>query len=112
MVTTTIYIVSILVVLVLGAIVAWLMRKNAITLNKQLHQGNQDLKKQLQEAGGKVEKLSSENVNLKTQHATAHFPTYGKVSRNTFHRLFPHVGKRPAARPYGRWKTHFRAQRY
>lgn len=71
MVTTTIYIVSILVVLVLGAIVAWLMRKNAIALNKQLHQGNQDLKKQLQEAGGKVEKLSSENVNLKTQHATA-----------------------------------------
>ena len=67
MVTTTIYIVSILVVLVLGAIVAWLMRKNAITLNKQLHQGNQDLKKQLQEAGGKVEKLSSENVNLKNK---------------------------------------------
>ena len=71
MITTTIYIISIIVVLALGAIVAWLMRKHAVDVSRQLQATNQDLRSQLETANGKTQLLTTENANLKAQHATA-----------------------------------------
>lgn len=71
MINTTIFIISILIVMALGAVVAWLVRKNVDNLNKQLKEGNQELRDKLQAADGKAQMLADENVNLKTQHATA-----------------------------------------
>ena len=65
MITTTIYIISIIVVLALGAIVAWLMRKNAVDVSRQLQATNQDLRSQLETANGKTQLLTTENANSK-----------------------------------------------
>ena len=71
MITTTIYIVSIIVVLALGAIVAWLLRKGAVDVSRQLQSTNKDLRDQLETANGKAQLLFDENSNLKAQHAQA-----------------------------------------
>ena len=69
MIDTTIFIISLLIVMALGAVVVWLVRKNVDNLNKQLKEGNQELRDKLQAADGKAQMLADENVNLKTQHA-------------------------------------------
>ena len=81
MITTTIYLVSILVVLVLGAVVSWLMRKNAVDVSKQLKASNDDLRSQLQAADGKASILTTENANLKAQHAEAKATAHHLQSR-------------------------------
>ncbi len=70
-----------LVVLVLGAVVAWLMRKNAVDVSKQLKATNDDLRSQLQAADGKASMLTTENANLKAQHAEANATAHHLQSR-------------------------------
>ena len=70
-----------LVVLVLGAVVAWLMRKNAVDVSKQLKATNDDLRSQLQAANGKASMLTAENANLKAQHAEANATAHHLQSR-------------------------------
>ena len=70
-----------LVVLVLGAVVAWLMRKNAVDVSKQLKATNDDLRSQLQAADGKASMLTAENANLKAQHAEANATAHHLQSR-------------------------------
>ncbi len=70
-----------LVVLVLEAVVAWLMRKNAVDVSKQLKATNDDLRSQLQAADGKASMLTTENANLKAQHAEANATAHHLQSR-------------------------------
>lgn len=70
-----------LVVLVLGAVVAWLIRKNAVDVSKQLKATNDDLRSQLQAADGKASMLTAENANLKAQHAEANATAHHLQSR-------------------------------
>jgi len=70
MIQISIYIVSLVIVVILAAIVAWLLNRNATTVRHQLEAGNQELRKQLDEASGKTQILLDENTNLKTINAT------------------------------------------
>lgn len=71
MISTTIFIITLAVVVVAAALVAWLLRKNAADASDQLNSTNQELRQQLQAADGKTQMLSEENANLKAQHAAA-----------------------------------------
>ena len=71
MISTQIFIITIAVVVATAALVAWLLRKNALDAKKQLLNNNQELKQKLQDADGKAQMLTGENANLKAQHAAA-----------------------------------------
>jgi DNA recombination protein RmuC len=71
MITTPIFIITLAVVVVAAALVAWLLRKNATDARDRLNSANQELRQQLQAADGKTQMLSDENANLKAQHAAA-----------------------------------------
>ena len=71
MITTPIFIITLAVVVVAAALVAWLLRKNATDASDRLNSANQELRQQLQAADGKTQMLSDENANLKAQHAAA-----------------------------------------
>lgn len=71
MISTTIFIITLAVVVVAAALVAWLLRKNAADASDRLNSANQELRQQLQAADGKTQMLSEENANLKAQHAAA-----------------------------------------
>ena len=71
MISTQIFIMTIAVVIAAAALVAWLLRKNALDAKKQLLNSNQELKQQLQDADDKAQMLTGENANLKAQHAAA-----------------------------------------
>lgn len=69
MIDISIYIISIIVVVALAAIVAWLIRRNANEMRRHIEAGNQELQKQLSSAEGKTQMLADENVGLKTHNA-------------------------------------------
>ena len=71
MISTPIFIITLAVVVVAAALVAWLLRKNATDASDRLNSANQELRQQLQAADGKTQMLSDENANLKAQHAAA-----------------------------------------
>ena len=71
MISTPIFIITLAVVVVAAALVAWLLRKNATDARDRLNSANQELRQQLQAADGKTQMLSDENANLKAQHAAA-----------------------------------------
>ncbi len=71
MISTSIFIITLAVVVVAAALVAWLLRKNATDARDRLNSANQELRQQLQAADGKTQMLSDENANLKAQHAAA-----------------------------------------
>ncbi|MBR5640097.1 MAG: DNA recombination protein RmuC [Muribaculaceae bacterium] len=69
MISVGIYIVSLLVVIVLAAVAAWLMSRNANEMRHHIESGNQELRKQLTTSEGRAQMLADENVNLKTRNA-------------------------------------------
>jgi len=69
MISVSIYIISIVVVIVLAAVAAWLMRRNADEMRRHIEIGNKELQKQLTTAEGRAQMLADENVNLKTRNA-------------------------------------------
>ena len=71
MISTTIYIISIITMIALGVVVAWLLRKSALVASQQLQASNQELRLQLKDAQDKTQSLTSENSNLKAECATA-----------------------------------------
>ena len=71
MISTPIFIITLAVVVVAAALVAWLLRKNATDARDRLNSANQELRQQLKAADGKTQMLSDENANLKAQHAAA-----------------------------------------
>ncbi len=69
MISLGIYIISLLVVIALAAVAAWLMRRNADEMRHHIEAGNQELRKQLTTSEGRAQMLANENVNLKTRNA-------------------------------------------
>lgn len=69
MINIGIYIVSLLMVIALAAVAAWLIRRNADEMRRHIEAGNQELRKQLTTSEGRAQKLADENVNLKTHNA-------------------------------------------
>lgn len=69
MISLGIYIISLLVVIALAAVAAWLMRRNADEMRRNIETSNQELRKQLTTSEGKTQMLADENVNLKTRNA-------------------------------------------
>ena len=69
MISLGIYIISLLVVIALAAVAAWLMRRNADEMRRHIEAGNQELRKQLTTSEGRAQMLADENVNLKTRNA-------------------------------------------
>ena len=69
MINVSVYIITILVVLVLAAVVAWLLHRNANEMKRRIEAGNQELQKKLTTAEGRAQMLADENVNLKTRNA-------------------------------------------
>ena len=71
MITTPVFVITIIAVALLAAVIAWLMRKNAMNIANQLQSSNQELKGQLKEAEEKAQLLITDNANIKALHATA-----------------------------------------
>lgn len=71
MINTTIYIITIVIVLGLATVIAWLMQRSHKATHRLLEQGNSQLKEQLNAAEGKAQMLVDENVNLRTLNAAA-----------------------------------------
>ncbi|MBR5030261.1 MAG: hypothetical protein IKX63_04060, partial [Muribaculaceae bacterium] len=69
MINVSVYIITVLVVLVLAAVVAWLLHRNANEMKRRIEAGNQELQKKLTTAEGRAQMLADENVNLKTRNA-------------------------------------------
>ena len=71
MINTSIFVITIVTVLLLALIIAWLMQRNHKSARRMLEAGNNQLREQLHTAEGKAQMLIDENVNLKTQNAAA-----------------------------------------
>lgn len=69
MIDISIYIISIIVIVVLAAVVAWLLQHNANEMRRRIESGSKELEKKLSNAEGKAQMLANENVNLKTRNA-------------------------------------------
>ena len=71
MITTPIFVITLVAVALLAGVIAWLIRKNAMNAARQLQSSNQELKQQLKSAEDKTQLLLDDNANIKAQHATA-----------------------------------------
>lgn len=71
MINISIFVITIVTVLLLALIIAWLMQRNHKSARQLLEAGNNELREQLHTAQGKAQMLIDENVNLKTQNAAA-----------------------------------------
>ncbi len=69
MISVSLYIISLIVVIVLAAVAAWLMRRSADEMRRHIEASSQELRSQLTTSEGKAQMLSEENVNLKTSNA-------------------------------------------
>ena len=69
MISLGIYIISLLVVIALATVAAWLVHRNSIEMRRHIEAGNQDLRKQLTTSEGRAQMLADENVNIKTRNA-------------------------------------------
>ena len=69
MIGVGLYIISLLVVIALAAVAAWLTRRSADEMRHHIEAGNQELRKQLTTSEGRAQMLADENVNLKTRNA-------------------------------------------
>ena len=69
MISVGIYIISLLVVIALAAVAAWLMHRNADEMRRHIEAGSKELRKQLTTSEGRAQMLADENVNLKTRNA-------------------------------------------
>ncbi len=69
MISLSIYIISLLVVIALSAVAAWLVHRNSIEMRRHIEAGNQELRKQLTTSEGRAQMLADENVNIKTRNA-------------------------------------------
>lgn len=71
MINISIYIISLVVVLLLAAVVAWLIRHNATTTKRLLESDNQRLQTAINTEQGKNQLLLDENVGLKSRVAAS-----------------------------------------
>jgi DNA recombination protein RmuC len=71
MISTTIFVITLAVILVAAVLVAWLLRKNATDEGRRLQAANQDLRRQLLDTDNKTQLLVNENSDLKAQYAAA-----------------------------------------
>ena len=71
MITTPVFIITLIAVALLAGVIAWLMSKNAMNAARQLQTSNQELKQQLKSAEEKTQLLLDNNSSIKAQHATA-----------------------------------------
>lgn len=69
MISLGIYIISLLVVIALAAVAAWLVHRNSAEMRRHIEAGNQELRKQLTTSEGRAQMLADENVNIKTRNA-------------------------------------------
>lgn len=69
MISLGIYIISLLVVIALAAVAAWLLHRNSAEMRRHIEAGNQELRKQLTTSEGRAQMLIDENVNIKTRNA-------------------------------------------
>lgn len=69
MITVSIYIISILVIILLAGVAAWMMRRNADQMRRHIEAGSQELRQKLTTSEGKMQMLTDENVSLKTRNA-------------------------------------------
>ncbi len=69
MISLGIYIISLLVVIALAAVAAWLVHRNSAEMRRHIETGNQELRKQLTTSEGRAQMLADENVNIKTRNA-------------------------------------------
>lgn len=69
MISLGIYIISLLVVIALAAVAAWLLHRNSAEMRRHIEAGNQELRKQLTTSEGRAQILIDENVNIKTRNA-------------------------------------------
>lgn len=69
MISLGIYIISLLVVIALAAVTAWLLHRNSAEMRRHIEAGNQELRKQLTTSEGRAQMLIDENVNIKTRNA-------------------------------------------
>ena len=69
MIDISIYIITIIVIVALAAVVAWLLQRNANEMRRRIEMDSIELEKKLSTAEGKAQMLADENVNLKTRNA-------------------------------------------
>lgn len=69
MISLGIYIISLLVVIALATVAAWLVHRNSAEMRRHIETGNQELRKQLTTSEGRAQMLADENVNIKTRNA-------------------------------------------
>ncbi len=62
MISLGIYIISLLVVIALAAVAAWLVHRNSAEMRRHIETGNQELRKQLTTSEGRAQMLADENV--------------------------------------------------
>lgn len=69
MISVGLYIVTLLVVIALAAVAAWIMHRNSAEMRRHIEAGNQELRKQLTTSEGRAQMIADENVNIKTRNA-------------------------------------------